>query len=199
MLYRALNIGSLVGGIFWGSTSVLFYPAGDLPLELFHTFRQRKLSFALCVDEYGGVTGLVTMEDLLECVFGEIASPSDSAVATPQTVSELADGRRLIDTGISLADFNREFAVSLASGEVETLAGALLEAFGELPAAGAVIELCGLGFTVDGVEHNRITRVLVERLPQEVASPDAGVAEQTGDAAAAADVVAEAPTRKEGI
>jgi hypothetical protein len=42
----------------------------------------------------------------------------------------------------------------------------LLEAFGELPANGAVIDLCGLGFTVDGVEHNRITRVLVERLPE---------------------------------
>ena len=145
-----------------------FFPESKPALELFHTFRQRKLSFALCVDEYGGVTGLVTMEDLLECVFGEIASPSDTEVVNQHLVGELADGRRLIDTGIALADFNREFAVSLGSEEVETLAGALLEAFGELPAAGATIELCGLGFTVDGVEHNRITRVLVERLPEPV-------------------------------
>jgi CBS domain containing-hemolysin-like protein len=177
-----------------------FFPESKPALELFHTFRQRKLSFALCVDEYGGVTGLVTMEDLLECVFGEIASPSDSAAISPQTVSELADGRRLIDTGITLADFNREFAVSLSSADAETLAGALLEAFGELPANGAVIELCGLGFTVDGVEHNRITRVLVERLPQEVASAGGGVDAETSDAAAAADdVAAAAPATKEGI
>jgi putative hemolysin len=47
------------------------------------------LSFALIVDEYGGVTGLVTMEDLLECVFGEIASPSDSEVVPRHMVSEL--------------------------------------------------------------------------------------------------------------
>ncbi len=175
-----------------------FFPESKPALELFHTFRQRKLSFALCVDEYGGVTGLVTMEDLLECVFGEIASPSDSAVVSPQAVSELADGRRLIDTSISLADFNREFAVSLASEEVETLAGALLEAFGELPAGGATIDLCGLSFTVDGVEHNRITRVLVERPPEEVASPGIAVAWETVNAAAAEDVAAEAPRTKDG-
>ena len=85
------------------------------------------------------------------------------------------DGRRLIDAGISLAEFNREFAASLGSEEVETLAGALLEAFGELPAAGAAIDLGGLGFTVDGVEHNRITRVFVERLPEpEVPAETAG-------------------------
>jgi putative hemolysin len=52
-----------------------FFPESKPAVELFHTFRQRKLSFALIVDEYGGVTGLVTMEDLLECVFGENRQP----------------------------------------------------------------------------------------------------------------------------
>jgi len=142
-----------------------FFPESKPAVELFHTFRQRKLSFALIVDEYGGVTGLVTMEDLLECVFGEIASPSDSEVVNTHLLGELADGRRLIDTSMSLEDFNREFTVSIVSEEAETLAGALLDAFGELPASGAVIELAGLRFTVEEIEHNRITRVLVERLP----------------------------------
>jgi CBS domain containing-hemolysin-like protein len=157
-----------------------FFPESKPAVELFHTFRQRKLSFALIVDEYGGVTGLVTMEDLLECVFGEIASPSDSEVVNTHLLGELADGRRLIDTSISLEDFNREFAVSIGSEESETLAGALLDAFGELPASGATIELAGLKFVVEGIEHNRITRVLVERLP-----PLAPTASETaGDLAA---------------
>ncbi|KFB68388.1 hemolysin family protein [Candidatus Accumulibacter vicinus] len=142
-----------------------FFPESKPAVELFHTFRQRKLSFALVVDEYGGVTGLVTMEDLLECVFGEIASPSDSDVMSSHLVSELADGRRLIDTSMALDDFNQQFAVKIESEEVETLSGALLEAFGELPVSGAAIDLCGLRFTVEAIEHNRITQVLVERLP----------------------------------
>ena len=66
-----------------------FFPESKPALELFHTFRQRQLSFALCVDEYGGVTGLVTMEDLLECVFGEIASPSDTEVVSQHLVLSL--------------------------------------------------------------------------------------------------------------
>ncbi|HRL75363.1 MAG TPA: hemolysin family protein [Candidatus Accumulibacter phosphatis] len=153
-----------------------FFPQSKPAVELFHTFRQRKLSFALIVDEYGGVTGLVTMEDLLECVFGEIASPSDSDVVPRHLMSDLADGRRLIDTSMPLDDFSQEFGVTIGSEEVETLSGALLQAFGELPASGATIELCGLRFTVEDLEHNRITRVLVERLPKTAAptEEDAG-------------------------
>ena len=77
-----------------------FFPESKPAVELFHDFRQRKLSFGLIVDEYGGVTGLVTMEDLLECVFGEIVSPSDSEVVDQHLLSELPDGRRLIETSI---------------------------------------------------------------------------------------------------
>jgi putative hemolysin len=155
-----------------------FFPESKPAVELFHTFRQRKLSFALIVDEYGGVTGLVTMEDLLECVFGEIASPSDRDAVSRHPVRELADGRRLIDTSMSVDDFNQEFGVAIASEEAETLAGVLLDAFGELPAAGAVIDLCGLKFTVEMIEHNRITRALVERLPEVVARPETDASDE---------------------
>jgi CBS domain containing-hemolysin-like protein len=162
-----------------------FFPESKPAVELFHTFRQRKLSFALIVDEYGGVTGLVTMEDLLECVFGEISSPSDSDVVPRHLMSDLADGRRLIDTSMPLDDFSQEFGVRIESEEVETLAGALLQAFGELPASGATIELCGLRFTVEDLEHNRITRVLVERLPATTAPAAADAADPAADSEAA--------------
>ncbi len=78
--------------------------------------------------------------------------------------------RALIDTSMPLEDFSQELGVQIESEKVETLAGALLQAFGELPASGATIELCGLRFTVEDLEHNRITRVLVERLPVPVAT-----------------------------
>lgn len=157
-----------------------FFPESKPAVELFHTFRQRKLSFALIVDEYGGITGLVTMEDLLECVFGEIASPSDVETAGEQLVGELADGRRLIDAGMLIDDFNRAFGVTIASAEEETVAGVLLDTFGELPAVGATIVLSGLQFTVDSVEHNRIAHVFVERLPEPEPPPDpAGMPDDT--------------------
>ncbi len=155
-----------------------FFPESKPAVELFHTFRQRKLSFALIVDEYGGVTGLVTMEDLLECVFGEIASPSDTEVVRQPLGGELADGRQWVDAGMSLDDFKQAFPVVFRAAEAETLAGALLDAFGELPREGASIELGGLRFTVEVVEHNRISRVLVERLPDAVQREGSDVADE---------------------
>jgi putative hemolysin len=158
-----------------------FFPESKPAVELFHTFRQRKLSFALIVDEYGGVTGLVTMEDLLECVFGEIASPSDSEAPDRHMVSEFDDGRRLIDAGMSLEEFNRTFAVTIDCEDAETIAGVLLDAFGELPATGASIVLCGMKLTVESVEFNRISRVLVEP-PAVESTADAGDGTEVGAA-----------------
>jgi CBS domain containing-hemolysin-like protein len=113
-------------------------------------------------------------------VFGEIASPSDVETAGEQLVGELADGRRLIDAGMLIDDFNRAFGVTIASAEEETVAGVLLDAFGELPAVGATIVLSGLQFTVDSVEHNRIAHVFVERLPEPEPPPDpAGMPDDT--------------------
>ncbi|MBE2260902.1 MAG: HlyC/CorC family transporter [Rhodobacteraceae bacterium] len=182
-----------------------FFPETKPAVELFHTFRQRKLSFALIVDEYGGVTGLVTMEDLLECVFGEIASPSDSELIDRHLVSEFDDGRRLIDAGMSLEEFNQLFRVEVDSGEAETIAGALLDAFGELPATGASIVLCGIKLTVEGVEHNRITRVLVEPLKESDGESASDAGDALADRAAASAEArnsppqAEPPARQEGV
>ncbi len=167
-----------------------FFPESKPAVELFHTFRQRKLSFALIVDEYGGVTGLVTMEDLLECVFGEITSPSDTDVFTRHLLKDSANGQRLIDAGVALEDFNRALAVNVTADDAETLAGALLEAFGELPPVGAMTNLGGLRFTVDGVENNRITRVIVEVLPREASAAE-------GEAAGSADDYSAGGTARE--
>jgi CBS domain containing-hemolysin-like protein len=140
-----------------------FFPETKPAVELFDTFRQRRQSFALVVDEFGGVTGLVTMEDLLECVFGEIRSPSD--VPHSELIEELGDGRYSLDAALSVIDFNQVFSTSLDGEQAETLGGVLLNAFGELPQDGAAIELQGFRFTVVGVEANRITRISMERAP----------------------------------
>jgi putative hemolysin len=137
-----------------------FVPETKPALALFDSFRHRKRSFTLTVDEYGGITGLVTMEDLLECIFGDIPSPSDEEFK----FQSLDDNRYLVDGNTPLDEINRRLKVSFAGGEMETLAGFVLHEFGELPHEGASIEIDDHRFTVKTVTRNRIANLLVESL-----------------------------------
>lgn len=134
-----------------------FAPESKPAVDLLHTFRERKLSVALTVDEFGGVTGLVTMEDLLECIFGEIRSPSE--LHEQVTVEDMGSGRYAVDGGIPLETFNLEMETDFSDEYGETLGGLLLHHYGELPVEGVTIELTGFHFTVMEVGENRIKRV----------------------------------------
>ena len=139
-----------------------FVPESKLAADLFHNFRERKLSVALTVDEYGGVTGLVTMEDLLECIFGEIHSPSDERRHV--RVKELGDGRYAADGGMTIGEFNKEMDTKLSDQWGETIGGLLLHHYGELPPEGATMDLDELRFKVVEVEENRIKSIEIERI-----------------------------------
>jgi len=138
-----------------------FVPETKLAAGLFHTFRKRKLSLALVVDEYGGVTGLVSMEDLLECIFGDLPSASDTVFAT--TYRKLTDGSARIEGGMQIEQFNREFRQNLPEDVVETVGGLVLDRFGELPVVGARLLIDGLEFVVETVEGNRIMTLSVRQ------------------------------------
>ena len=146
-----------------------FVPESKLAADLFHDFRERKLSVALTVDEYGGVTGLITMEDLLECIFGEIHSPSDELLQV--NIKDLGDGRHVIDGAMPIKEFNEEMGTELSDEWGETLGGLLLHHYGELPPEGAFIGLGELQFTVVEAEQNRIKTVEFQR---SVATEDHG-------------------------
>lgn len=128
--------------------------------ELFETFRRRNLTFALTVDEYGGVTGLVTMKDLLEHIFGEIRSLSDAAKL--QGIENTEAGHYSIDGELTVDEFNREVHAHLTGRHAHTVAGLVLNAYGELPPAGASVKMEGIRFVVEEVDHNRIKRMKVE-------------------------------------
>lgn len=143
-----------------------FVPESKPALELFDGFRKDRRSFALTVDEYGGVTGLITMEDLLECIFGDIPSPSDE---TEQFLIQELDGNRyLVDGTIPLDDFNQHFKTSLSEGDLETLGGLVLHAFGELPSEGETIDMKEFRFTASKVARNRLEELVVEGLAESV-------------------------------
>jgi putative hemolysin len=138
-----------------------FVPESKPAAELFDTFRERRMSCALTVDEYGGVTGLVTMEDLLECIFGDIHSPSD---VSPQAyIKMLSEGRYRIDGAMPIADLNREIGCDLPEDQAETIGGLVLREFGELPPENTSIQINGLHFSVVEVEENRIKELHLEK------------------------------------
>ena len=141
-----------------------FVPESKPAAELFDTFRERRMSCALTVDEYGGVTGLVTMEDLLECIFGDIHSPSD---ISPQVyIQKLGDGSYQIDGAMPIADLNREIGSDLSEDHAETIGGLVLHEYGELPPEKAEIVINGLRFNVVEVEENRIKELCLEQLKE---------------------------------
>jgi putative hemolysin len=134
-----------------------FVPESKMAADLFRNFRQRKISIALTVDEFGGVTGLVTMEDLLECIFGEIHSASE--IPRRVSIEDLGGGRCAVDGSMPVLEFNQKMGTQLSDQWGETIGGLILHHYGELPSKGATIELNGLRFTVMDVEENRIRTV----------------------------------------
>lgn len=130
--------------------------------DLFHTLRRRKLSVALTVDEYGGITGLISMEDLLECIFGDIPSRSDQAVKLEY--EKLSDEIARVPGIMKVSQFNREFQTAFDADDVETVAGLLLREHGELPAEGTQITLGHYAFEVVELNANRIESVLARNL-----------------------------------
>ena len=132
--------------------------------ELFDTFRERSLTVAMTVDEFGGITGLITMEDLLKHIFGHIRTLSDAARI--QGIEYVGDGRFAIDGNVSIDEFNREMNSNLSSEHAHIIAGLVLNAYGELPPKNALVKIGDFRFIVDEVDHYRIQRVLCE--PKEV-------------------------------
>ena len=113
---------------------------------------------AIVADEYGSIAGLLTLEDCLEELVGEIVDEHD---AEDPEITVLPNGEALVDAGISLSDFNEHFDVSLSETEYDTLAGFLFGTFEHVPVEGESVESEGWLFTIDAVEGRRITRVRV--------------------------------------
>jgi putative hemolysin len=169
-----------------------YVPESKHLADLFHIFRKRKLSMALSVDEYGGITGLVTMEDLLECIFGKITSRSETKKKAAHKMEELSEGVYRAEGTLRIDHLNEALEVELDSHGVETLGGLLLESYGELPPVGTIIDIDPLRFTVTatGIKRNRIKEVKIEYLEKK--RPTAPPAE-----ADEADVETNLKTKKE--
>lgn len=134
-----------------------FVPEGKTINGLLHDFRENRLQLAVVVDEYGGVSGLVTLEDILENLFEEdLAGCYDL-----QDGCERMDKDTVIVPGkLPLEQFNNLMQAQLPAGEFDTVGGFVLHLFGTLPSRGAEYKYEGLVFRVENVSRTRILKIM---------------------------------------
>jgi CBS domain containing-hemolysin-like protein len=120
---------------------------------------------AIVVDEYGGVAGVVTLEDIIEEIFGEIQDEYDENEELVYQIQE--DGSVLFRGRVDLDDFNDLMGSNLPVDEADTLGGFLYTRFGHVPTAGEMVEEDGLQMTVEQVSSRRIRLVRAEQKTQE--------------------------------
>lgn len=142
-----------------------FVPEATTLEDQLEAFLKRKTHFALVVDEYGEVMGLVTLEDILEEIVGDIRDEHDLAV---QGVRPQPDGAVLVDGTVPVRDLNRVMAWDLPDEEATTIAGLVIHEAGAIPEAGQVFTFHGFRFEVMRRVRNRITALRVT--PQESAA-----------------------------
>ena len=144
-----------------------YVPESKKVAELLREMQRGKYHMALVTDEYGSVTGLVSMEDLLEELVGEITDEYDSE--EPEML-ETAPGVYRVSGKASIDDVNDLLGTELPDEEWDTLAGLVLDVFQRIPKEGEEIEFQGLRFRAEEVQGRRIATVLITRIPAPVPS-----------------------------
>lgn len=133
------------------------------PVEtLMQAFRRKQIHLAVVVDEYGGVDGIVTLEDIVEEIVGEIQDEYDDEDIL---IRPLDPGRFLVDGSTPLRDINRRFGLNLSEEHVNTVAGFLLHALGRIPEEGDRCEAQGVLLTVRRMEDHRIEELEMKLPP----------------------------------
>ncbi len=142
----------------------VFVPESKRLNVLLRDFRVSHNHMAIVVDEYGGVAGLVTIEDVLEQIVGDIEDEYDFDETADNIRGDQA-GRYRVKAATEIEDFNEAFSTTFSDAEYDTVGGLLIRKLGRLPKRNEVIELEGLRFQVLRADSRRIHSLLVERLP----------------------------------
>ena len=126
---------------------------------LLKEFREQRYHMAIVIDEYAGVSGLLTIEDILEEIVGEIEDETDEA--EPEQIIALKNNKYSVDAITEISDFNEYFDVGLPDEEFDTVGGLVIDAFGRLPEINEVETIDKFKFKVIAGDSRKITRVQV--------------------------------------
>jgi magnesium and cobalt transporter len=152
---------------------VVFVPESKRLNVLLRDFRANRNHIAIVVDEYGGVSGLVTIEDVLEQIVGDIEDEYDFDEAEDNIIAE-ANGRYRVKAQTEIAAFNEKFGSEFSDEEFDTIGGLVLRAFGRLPKRGETTTIDKFRFRVVRADSRRIYTLQVEKLsppPEEESEP----------------------------
>ncbi len=153
---------------------VLVRPAFIIPEtkrvdDLLEELQERRTQIAIVVDEYGGTEGLVTMEDLLEEIVGEIED--EFSRSRDSQVIHQADGKVLVDAGVTTEHVEEIFGASIETTEVDTVGGYVYHVLGRIPQAGDVVETDRLHIQVVSMLGRRLRKLRIHLKDQETAEP----------------------------
>lgn len=151
---KNLSEGNLSSGVRELLRKPIFVPETIRTAELLENMRREHIHIAIIVDEYGGVAGIVTMEDILEQIVGEIQDEYDEEA--PE-IQKLDDGSYMVQGIMSLEDLNEELGTDFHSDDAETIGGLVLILSGSFPDEGEVFHYEGWTMRVAGLEDHRIT------------------------------------------
>lgn len=162
---KDLLLHTRAGALDDGTITPLVKPAFFTPEskrvgDLLQEMRASNTRLAVLIDEYGGVAGIVTLEDLIEQIVGDL---SDDYAPDPQELTTIDEHTSVVEGQMRIEDVNDELDLVLPSGEYETLAGFILERLGRLPQPGDAVQYQNARFTVLEMQGPRIRRVEVTK------------------------------------
>lgn len=147
---QKLNVRSLL-------RKAVFIPETQLASSVMQQLRAGRHHMAIVIDEFGGMSGLLTLEDLLEEIVGEIQDEHDD---DESPVVELSNGHFVVDASIPIPELNRQVGIELPDGEdYSSLGGFIVEIMGRVPESGAVLEELGHRFLIRSADERRISKV----------------------------------------
>ena len=129
--------------------------------ELLEEFKVKKTNIAIVVDEWGGTSGIITLEDVVEEVMGELSDPFDEE---EYEIIRKKDGTIIVDGSIKIYDLQENFEIDFPQErEYDTLAGFILDIIGDIPKKGQLVSFHNFQFKVVNIESNRIDKIEVKK------------------------------------
>jgi putative hemolysin len=161
----------------------LLVPEGRLVLELLQEMRQRRIAFAVVVDEYGGVAGVLTIKDLVAELVGDL--PDEFDRDEEAEISRVDAQRWLLDGQLAVDDLSSQLGIEVPEGEYVTLGGWLFDRFGRIPEEGDAVEHQGWELRVVEMDRRRIAKVVAKAPDQGLSAGSGEPTARAGDATAA--------------